>query len=74
MYIYGNIFSEFILAREIFQTEVVQKIKTFYFQLPPPPPPPTKVVPFMTQCEKKYGATRLATDENTAHALRMLDN
>jgi hypothetical protein len=53
----------------MFHIKLVEKIETILFLITSF----RKIVPFMTYVEK-YGTASQSTDDNTAHALCMLDN
>jgi hypothetical protein len=68
MYIYY--IAKFFLQFEMFHTKVVENITTHIL---------CSIIFFRKSCRllyyvEKYGTARLATDENGAHALSMLDN
>jgi len=66
----GLYLARFFLKREMFQTEVVEKIKTHILRSVTFFSP--KIVPFMKNVEK-YCRAGQATDNNMAHAHCMLD-
>ena len=53
----------------MFQTKVVEKVRTHVLYSTTSPPHPQ-----IMRYVEKYGRVRQATDDSTVHALRMLDN
>ena len=63
--------AEFLLEWEMFQTEVVEKIKThILYSITPHPPPPHEYLAVYERVWEKHGRTRQAADDNVIRRLR----